>query len=700
MSTQDTGKTGADALRTDIEKQQAQPIDPPITPIPIPIRLPNSGLYISQGLILNPSPLLQASEEEMTVEAQATPEQAVPVPVPGPAIPIPVPFRNNEELRLDVDGFYPQMKASGRIANFRLAPAHWIANVAQIAPNTYQGAIWYKEGNSALIPQTTVRVEVTRGLFGPTSARVTFSGGGPTRIRTFQYRSRYFHPVSLEFDVAQGVTATTTYQTHSHPTRPATLPNENLGITTVFRRTGFEAAVTGGQNSIPIAAAGANARWSDNEMHDAMQVHWSQFGNISQWALWTLFASLHEQGTGLGGIMFDDIGPNHRQGTSLFVDSFIKNPPNGDPAPAAWVNRMIFWTAVHEMGHAFNLAHSWQKHLGTPWIPLASEPNARSFMNYPFNVPGGVPAFFGDFEFRFSDQELLFMRHAPFRFVQQGNADWFDHHGFQEARISPEPKLSLRIEPPRASNKFEFLEPIVLTLRLRNTSGQPQLLDSHVLASGENLTVVIKKQGKPARELTAYAQRCWQESKSVLAPNQEIADTLFLSAGTNGWDIAEPGNYTVQVALHLEEEDVISEPLKLRVTPPQGRDAEVLAQDVISDEVGRVLAFDGTQCQPLQSANNHLRAVIAKMPDSKAATHARVAVAAPIAQDYKRTTPKDGRHTLEVAQADYGEARQLLSALNNSSAAETLSAIDYEYYCKRFASVLGETKAIKAGRAK
>ncbi len=129
-------------------------------------------------------------------------------------------------------------------------------------------------------------------------------------------------------------------------------------------------------------------------MHDAMQIHWSKFANAPQWALWTFFASLHEMGTSLGGIMFDDIGPNHRQGTSLFLDSFIKTPPAGDPAPAAWVNRMIFWTACHEMGHSFNLAHSWQKNLGVQWMPLANEPLARSFMNYPYNVPGGTSAFF------------------------------------------------------------------------------------------------------------------------------------------------------------------------------------------------------------------------------------------------------------------------------------------------------------------
>ena len=114
-------------------------------------------------------------------------------------------------------------------------------------------------------------------------------------------------------------------------------------------------------NPPSIVGAAPGGTWSDMEMHDAMQVHWSRFANTAQWAMWVFFAALHESGTGLGGIMYDDIGPNHRQGTALFVDSFIARPPSGDPNPDAWRDRMRFWTAVHEMGHAFNLAHSWQK---------------------------------------------------------------------------------------------------------------------------------------------------------------------------------------------------------------------------------------------------------------------------------------------------------------------------------------------------
>ena len=78
-------------------------------------------------------------------------------------------------------------------------------------------------------------------------------------------------------------------------------------------------------------------------------------------------------------------------------------------------------------------------------------------MNYPYNVAGGQTSFFPDFEYRFSDPELLFMRHAPYRFVQQGNALWFDHHGFQRQR--PPSRRPPRAARESAQARLEFLEP-------------------------------------------------------------------------------------------------------------------------------------------------------------------------------------------------------------------------------------------------
>ena len=421
----------------------------------------------------------------------------VPIPIPGPgpigadgdseeaAIDFPrvptIPFLRNEVVRLDVDGLYSQRTISGSISVGLGKRVHWIASLTKTAAG-WTGPIWYRDGDASLMPYSTVDVTAVKTPFPfQRSCTVRFSGPGLQSVtRQYAFESTAFHDVELEYDRVDGTPLVLSINTHDHPNRPASVVSETLTINTVFARAGFKVTSSGGDSTVPIAAAGGNSTWSDMEMHDAMQVHWSRFADKPQWSLWTLFAGRHDMGPSLGGIMFDSIGPNHRQGTALFLDSFISEAPPGDPAPAAWIRRMRFWTAVHEMGHAFNLAHSWQKSLGTPWIPLANEPGALSYMNYPFRTPepGGEKVFFSKFQFRFSDNELLFLRHAPDRFVQQGNADWFDHHGFEQAMTDEQSALQLVLRINRERPVFEFLEPADARLaehRERPASPRPRL---------------------------------------------------------------------------------------------------------------------------------------------------------------------------------------------------------------------------------
>jgi hypothetical protein len=660
------------------------------------------------------------TEQEMTMSMEAedmesTAETAMAVPIilprlacsgvyrvtAGPSLPK---YRSAEELRLDVDGRYPQMVASGYIPLSLVNRVNWIADLKPAGSNKWTGSITYKEGATGSFPYTNVAIQVTGSSpFVQRTAKVVFSGGGAAkRTRAFTYSSSYYHSVEFEFDAVQGTTAVTSMDTHAHPNRPATLPSETLTIEKVFARAGFDVKVLA-PGSVPLTGAGANSRWSDAEMHDAMQAYWSRFANKAQWSMWVLFASLHDQGSSLGGVMFDDIGPQHRQGTAIFEDAFIANAPVGDPAPAAWVQRMRFWTACHEMGHSFNLAHSWQKSLiyqgNGPWIPLADEPEARSFMNYPYNVAGGQSAFFADFPFRFSDPELLFMRHAPAKFVQMGNAEWFDHHGFQQAAVSPEPRFRLEMRVNRSPARFEFLEPVVAEFKLTNISGQPQLIRQGALSNLDGLTVIIKKRGMPARQLSPYAHYCSQLQTRVVSPGESVYDSVFLSAGLNGWDIAEPGDYTVQAALHLGDEDVVSMPMQLRVSMPKTNDEQVLAQDYFGDDVGRVLAFDGTRV--LHSAAMTLMEVADRLPKSRAAIHAQIPLANAKSRTYK-VLDTSGQMAIEARPPDVEAAREeYSSALTErmQESAEALGHVDMKDYTTQFTDMLAENGDPQAAAA-
>lgn len=613
-----------------------------------------------------------------------------------------------EELRLDVDGRYPQMVVSGTIQGSLRERVHWIASVRSGGQDHYTGEIWYQDGATAGFPYHRIDLRVQRSAYpDQRSVTVTFSasGNGASRTRTYAYASPHFRSAEFEYDAATGETPVTSVQTHAHPNHPSTLPSETLSIAEVYQRAGFDTERSGDASVVPLSLAGADARWSDAEMHDAMQQYWSLFASRPQWAMWTFFASLHERGPALGGVMFDDIGPNHRQGTAVFQDAFVSDAPSGDPNPEAWVRRMRFWTAVHEMGHAFNLAHSWQKALGAPWRPLQNVPEARSFMNYPFRVRGGAQAFFSNFAYRFDDDELLFLRHAPERFVQQGNADWFDNHGFSQARVRPAPIFRLEVRVNRPQPTFEFMEPVVLEFKLTNTSGRPQVIDAYALADRDAQTIVLKKDGKPARQFAPYAHYLRDEQARVLQPNASMYESVFLGAGANGWDLAEPGLYTVQVALHLEAEDVVSLPFRLRIAPPKSWEEERLAQDFFSEDVGRLLTFGGSRL--LEHGNDALRAVTDRMDGSAASVHARLVLGRPLARSYKMLSVDDGGPlaagsvqkaggAVEVHPAREDEAHeQLRKALleRPDAAARTLGHVSYKRRADALSAWLAERNA-------
>lgn len=604
-------------------------------------------------------------------------------------------WRNRkEELRIDIDGKYPQNTISGTIKiglNLRL---HWIASVRYRGRSTWTGTIWYKNGYPTLLPHTHIKVKVIRSWYsGQRRAIVKFGGiGTTTRTLTYKWKNKYFHDVQFEFDVASGTSAVTHINTGAHPNHPASLPDEKLTIKKVFRRAGFNVSKTTDSSIIPLDGPSPNARWSDMEMHDAMQTYWSRFSNQAQWSMWTFFAGLHEQGTSLGGIMFDDIGPNHRQGTAIFNDSFIKNPPPGDPKPIAWANRMKFWTACHEMGHAFNLAHSWQKSMvfdgKGPWIPLSNDPEARSFMNYPYGVAGGPSAFFNDFEYRFSDEELLFLRHAPEQFVQMGNADWFDDHGFSQANVYPEQSFKLEARLHRSIDYFEFMEPVKIELKLINHTNQPKLLSTSILSGSENLTVIIKRKGKPARQWHPYTHRLLENQLTPVGPKNAMYSSLNIGAGLNGWDLAEPGIYGIQVAINIDGEDIISNILNIKIAPPKGYEEEIVAQDFFSEEVGRILTFNGSMF--LDKGNDVLRKVVDQFGKNRVSHHASIALTMPLTKGYKSlsipkgeftfTSAQEANASIKISRPKVENARkELMNVLitNKTDAADTLGNIDY-----------------------
>jgi len=664
-----------------------QPFPNPL-PIPIPFCGPVSGKYTLQPRPALPSP------------------PGVPGFPPFPTVPLPFPLIF-VTARVDVDRYDPQNKISLEVRHlFPARTAHVIANVTSDVCTGFnrrvvEATIDYTDGDPNLIPGDRMRFEARRTVgFNYSEWTLTLLHGN-TAIRRYDLRfvSQYFDEVEFEVDITSDAsTVFTTYDTGSHPNRPATLPSETISLDTTYQRAGFDASLSPNGTTIPITGAGSNATWSDTEMHNAMVTFWSRFADRPQWAMWVLYARLHESGTSLGGIMFDDIGPNHRQGTAIFTDTFIRDVPSGDANPAAWRERMQYWTAIHEMGHAFNLAHSWQKSLGTPWIPLPNEPEARSFMNYPFFVNGGESSFFSDFEFKFSDAELTFMRHAPRRFVQMGNEDWFSNHGFEDTSFAGQGASSykLMLRPNRDVNTFAFMEPVNLEMKLTNVSGRTQIVEDDLLADGHHSVILIAREGRSTRRWRPFVTRCHEPHEDELKPDESLFASHFVGASTSDWLIDEPGMYKAQAVTQVNGEMVMSNVLRFYVSPPASEEENRLAPDYFSEDVGRVLAFKGAP--ELSKAHDVLNEVMDKCPKTAAATHAAVALSAPKIDSFKVLKAGDSREGMQFdtvsANLDVATKIQTKVLLDDAdNAAQTMGHIAYCDTIERLSGALAQAGA-------
>ena len=221
------------------------------------------------------------------------------------------------------------------------------------------------------------------------------------------------------------------------------------------------------------------------------------------------------------------------------------------------------------------------------------------------------------------------MRHAE-RFVRMGDAAWFDHHGFEQSRAMPAP-LFLEIRVNRPMPVFEFLEPVVVELKLQNISAMPQVVDENILTALDGITR-SRRQGSPARQFLPFAQCCMKSAAKVLQPKEAIYSSVYVTAGLNGVDVDRtpaggdahaPGGHRLE-AVHAARGD------------PERDGRRSRRAGLLPDKVSRVLAFDGSRVLP--QANKVLRDVVERLPDRRVARHARIPLGLAVAEPAKVLT--------------------------------------------------------------
>lgn len=577
------------------------------------------------------------------------------------------------ELRVDVDRTRPMKRVSGDFYQTTGGTTTYVGSFVVNTPTVTVTAtqVIVKGLSSATLSLAFPVVQVTiprRTILqpqGPATVQFFTTAGAPGAIYTCAFESIYFRSVRIETDRVSDVT-TPVFSSYNTGSFPSGGPARNLSVVNAYAEAGVQMIPTAGSNVIDITGAGAGAKWSNAELHASMQTHFTLWQDLPQWAVWLVAAQQHDIGPNLLGIMFDQQG-KQRQGCAVFHA--------GIGGTTADKLRLQLYTYVHELGHSFNLLHSWQKSLATPGVP--NRPSSLSWMNYPWNFPGGgAPTFWNNFPFQFDNEEVIHLRHA-FRnnIVIGGNNFAVGAALGREVMADPirdESGLTLSISTHQRN--FALGEPVVLELALSATDARGRRVHTWLHPNCGLVKIVISK---PNGQVVAYEpliDHLVGERERILGRNDVERDSAYIGFGKDGFYFDQPGHYRIRAAYAaLDGSEVLSEILTVRVRYPVTAKDEELADLFMGEDQGTLLYLLGSDADSLRHGNDAFEEVIHKYAGHPLANYARLVNGINASRDFKTITEGNADRVI-VRPAQPEESAKLLATVADSGVLDPVSA--------------------------
>ncbi|GAA1931616.1 hypothetical protein GCM10009837_66690 [Streptomyces durmitorensis] len=660
----------------------------------------------AKGLILN---WRTGVEKSGALTSLATGPETLPAPYVTPYLPVSGTYRATDagqtvEIRVDVDGAGTLSTISGDLFtvsgetttytnSFRSTGvrAQWSDSYVMA---TVKDLAWATPNPD--LTQLRILLALAPAGQSPPAAHWLILENGETSHHALWYGlprvSAYFRTVDYEVDTVVGETEFASYDT-AKATTPPGYADRIITVPSAFAEAGIEMRVAGTRNVLDTTGADADLLWSDAELHAAMVANFSAYRDVPQWKLWTLVAGKYAGGASTAGIMFDYLSGLQRQGAAVFAQTLREHGLGG----VAW----DMHTYVHEIGHAFNLVHAWEKGNTTPPAPLGPRNGYGdlSWMNYPHFYQGetanGIAAFWGAFPFRFSEDEIRHLRHGFYRNVIMGGTNWntnsaMDLSAAQASTLplTDESGLALEIE---GKETFEYGEPVVAQFKLSRTGSRGDILvTSDLQPSAGHMIVAVTDPSGRSRTFRPLTRVC--AGHDVAAGTTTLTQaapalyaSTYLGYGADGLYFGEPGLYKVSAAYQAPDGSrVVSAPRTVRVRQPVGAADQHIGELLMGDDQGQLLTFLGSDAPQLQGGNDALQEVIERYGDHPLAVHARLSRGANAGRHFQHIA--DGR--LTVREPDIKESvQQLSAAINASTGDEGLDNITLNKTMRRLATV-------------
>ncbi|XP_070552735.1 uncharacterized protein [Ptychodera flava] len=421
--------------------------------------------------------------------------------------------------------------------------------------------------------------------------------------------SQYFRHVEVDIDYSgSDQLLLPTYNTSSHPERALDLEDDReITVFSALDDAGIKITVDDA-NCNRVHDQDPSTAWTLAELYEAMETHHDK--DPSKWNIWILLAP-HYRDPRTAGLMFDR---KNRKGFALFTGHKwfhgMTIPESRDKIKnkiKATALRKFIHTFVHEMGHTFNLQHSWDK----------GNPDSLSFMNndYRYNWRNGEGSYFKNFTFSFDEEEILFLRHGRSNWVQPGVSPFLKDlpPSSLPADADDDDHFSKRLQFTIKSSKVSYtqMEVVRLELKLKNNHTKTIYVESKLDPSENWVKIYIRDPNGTVMEVDSFASGSIAGYIKPLYPTgstdgtDRVSEVVPLVYGKDGFYFKHPGDYRIKAVYTFGNYNVVTKPVKITIHKYSGDDS--LLDRFFTDEVGEYIALGGSSARRFEATKRFIK---------------------------------------------------------------------------------------------
>ena len=532
---------------------------------------------------------------------------------------------------------------------------------------TGEGKVWDSKS------KVSVEVIVTKDGGDGINARVFLKIDDKEKSFSCSRYSRFYRTVEIEIDFTSEKLYLPKYNTHLHPSRPPFLPQRDIDLFSAYADAGIDLQLDT-EGCTLVADPDPNTAWTNAELYE-IQKKECEGEDPSKWKIWGVITEKYAHGSSIVAAMFDT---RTRKGFGVFTEAgLLSGLPPTFPKQDQILSlkekvalRYYLFAAVHECGHVFNLQHCFS--LGRP--------DSLTWMNYAswYNRTNGRDAFFRNFEFKFDDVELMWLRHGPYNKVKPGEGNWGKlSPSIIPACLDPDDPRSwsklLMFDVRLSKTEYTQMEPITLECRLRvtETCTHSVFIETGFLPEYELVKIYVTR---PSGEIE-LVNSC--NTQDLIGSSMELypqgssdgpdrhSELVMLLYEADGFLFKEPGTYKIVAVYKSGDKELISNTINFDVVPYQGENCQEILTRFFQDDVGHYIALGGCRSAKYGQAKEFLESLALSHQDAPWAG-ALVAETLPAyAKTFKliKSGKKDGKIDVEkLEQPDYAKLIKMTDA--------------------------------------